>query len=172
MFDMNPIQKFLYNLHPYLLSSIASALTLGQIALAFFLDNHASEAFQWAGWICLWTAGIFGILPIFTFRSRGGVPEGESYTKTTVLVDTGIYAIARHPQNGTAWLLINLGVMLISWHWTSLVLGSFSMVLVYADTFKADQYCIEKFGDAYKRYAERVPRVNFAAGIIRLLQKK
>jgi protein-S-isoprenylcysteine O-methyltransferase Ste14 len=117
----------------------------------------------------LWTAGIFGVLPIITFRSKGGVPQGESYMKTTVLVDTGIYAIVRHPQGGTAWLLISLGLMLIAQHWTSVVLGLPSLILAYADTFKADQYCIEKFGDAYRRYMERVPRVDFVAGIVQLI---
>jgi protein-S-isoprenylcysteine O-methyltransferase Ste14 len=51
------------------------------------------------------------------------------------------------------------------------VLGLASLVLAYLDTFKADQYCIEKFGDAYRRYMERVPRVNFLAGIIRLVRR-
>ena len=143
---------------------------MAQIALAFFLRRPGPEALEWAGWICLWTSAIFGMLPIITFRRKGGVPRGESYIKTTVLVDTGIYAIVRHPQGGTAWLLINLGVMLIAQHWTSVVLGLVSMGLVYADTFKADRYCIEKFGDEYKRYMERVPRVNFVAGIIRLVR--
>ena len=165
-------KELLYNLNPYFLSSFASVLTVAQIVLAFFLHGHGSEALQWAGWICLWTSGIFGVLPIMTFRRKGGVPKGESYTKTTVLVDTGIYAIVRHPQNGTAWLLINLGVILIAQHWTSLVLGLASMVLVYADNLKDDQYCIEKFGVAYKEYMERVPRVNFVAGIIRRMQSK
>ena len=143
---------------------------MAQIALAFFLRRPGPEALEWAGWICLWTSAIFGMLPIITFRRKGGVPRGESYIKTTVLVDTSIYAIVRHPQGGTAWLLINLGVMLIAQHWTSVVLGLVSMGLVYADTFKADRYCIEKFGDEYKRYMERVPRVNFVAGIIRLVR--
>jgi protein-S-isoprenylcysteine O-methyltransferase Ste14 len=165
---MRPFKKLFFNLHPYFLSSVASVLTITQIVLAFFLRQHGFEELDWVGWICLWISGIFGILPIITFRKRGGVPKDESYTKTTILVDTGIYAIVRHPQNGTAWLLINLGVMLIARHWTSVVLGLASMGLVYADTFKADQYCIRKFGDAYKRYMERVPRVNFVTGIIRL----
>ena len=167
---MKRFQKFLYSLHPLLLSSIASVLTVAQIALAFFLHGYASEALKWVGWICVWVSGIFGILPIITFRTKGGVSRGESYMKTTVLVDTGIYAIVRHPQGGTAWLLINLGVMLIAGHWTSAVLGLVSMGLVYADIFKTEQYLIEKFGDAYKRYMGRVPRVNFAAGIIRLVR--
>ena len=70
--------KLLYNLHPYLLSSIASVLTIAQIALAFILHGEAPEALQWAGWICVWTSGIFGVLPIITFRRKGGVPQGES----------------------------------------------------------------------------------------------
>ena len=166
---MKHFQKFLYRLHPLLLSSIASVLTIAQIVLAFFLYGHGSEAIKWVGWISIWTSGIFGVLPIITFRRKGGVPKGESYMKTTELVDTGIYAIVRHPQGGTAWLLINLGVMLIAYHWTSVVLGMVSIGLVYHDTFKTDQYCIEKFGDSYKRYIERVPRVNFMTGIIRLV---
>jgi protein-S-isoprenylcysteine O-methyltransferase Ste14 len=163
-------QKFLYSLHPLLLSSIASVLTVAQIALAFFLHGYALEVLEWVGWICIWISGIFGILPIITFRTKGGVSHGESYMKTTVLVDTGIYAIVRHPQGGTAWLLINLGIMLIAGHWISVVIGFISMGLVYVDTFKSDQYLIEKFGDAYKRYMGRVPRVNFVAGIIMLVR--
>jgi protein-S-isoprenylcysteine O-methyltransferase Ste14 len=169
---MERFQKFLHSLHPLLLSSIASVLTVAQIVLAFFLQGPSTEALQWAGWICLWTSGVFGIIPIITFRRKGDVPKGAKYIETTALVDTGIYAIVRHPQNCTAWLFINLGVMLIAWHWTSFVLGLVSMVLAYADTFKADQSCIQKFGDDYKRYMQRVPRVNFLAGSIRYLQRR
>ena len=169
---MKRFQEFIYSrLHPFLLSSIAGVLTVAQIVLAFFLHRPGPEALEWIGWICLWTSAIFGVLPIIMFRRKGRVAEGDSYMKTTVLVDTGIYAIVRHPQGGTAWLLINLGVMLIARHWSSVILGLVSTVLAYADTLKADQYCIEKFGDAYKRYMERVPRVNFVAGIIRLVRR-
>jgi protein-S-isoprenylcysteine O-methyltransferase Ste14 len=169
--EMKRFQEFVYGLHPFLLSSIAGVLTVAQIVLAFFLHRPGPEVLKWAGWVCLWTSAIFGWLPIITFRRRGGVAKGESYMKTTVLVDTGIYAIVRHPQGGTAWLLINLGVILIAQHWSSVILGLVSMVLVYVDTLKADQSCIEKFGDEYKHYIERVPRVNFVTGIIRLVRR-
>ena len=169
---MKRFQESFYSLHPLLLSSIASVLTVAQIVLAFFFNQPGLKLLRWVGWICVWTSGVFGVLPIITFRRKGGVAQGESYMKTTVLVDTGIYAIVRHPQSGTAWLLINLGVMLVAQHWSSVVLGLASMVLAYADTFKLDQSCIEKFGDAYKCYMERVPRLNAVAGIIRLLRRR
>ncbi len=169
---MKRFQEFLYGLNPWLLSSIAGVLTVAQIALAFFLHRPSSEALEWAGWICLWTSAILGWLPIITFRRKGGVAKGESYMKTTVLVDTGIYAIVRHPQMGAAWMLICIGLVLITRHWSSVALGVPAMVLVYLDLLKADQSCIEKFGDAYRRYMERVPRVNFVAGIVRLVRRR
>lgn len=169
---MKRFQGFVYGLNPWLLSSVAGVLTVAQIALAFFLHRPGSETLEWAGWICLWTSAIFGWLPIITFRKKGGVPKGKSYVKTTVLVDTGIYAIVWHPQSGVAWLLICLGVMLIAEHWSSVALGVPTMVLVYLDLLTADQSCIEKFGDAYRRYRERVPRVNFLAGIVRLARRR
>lgn len=168
---MKRFPEFVYDMNPWLLSSISSVLTVAQIGLAFFLHRPGPEVFERAGWVCLWTSAIFGWLPVITFRRRGGVAKGESYMKTTTLVDTGIYAIVRHPQGGTAWLLINLGVMLIAQHWTSVVLGLASMGLVYPDTFKADQSCSEKFGNEYERYMERVPRVNLVAGIVRLVRR-
>jgi len=169
---MRRFQEVLHDLPPYLLSSIGGALTVAQIALAFFLHGSPSPAVHWAGWICLWTSAIFGVLPILTFRRRGGVSKGESYMKTTTLVDTGIYAIVRHPQAGTSWFLISLGVMLVAWHWTSAVLGLLSMALAYIDTFSLDQRCIEKFGKVYQRYLERVPRLNFVVGIARLILRR
>jgi len=169
---MERLRKTIYSLNPYLLSSVASVLTVAQVILAFFFHAPFSEALQWVGWICLWTAGVFGVLPIYTLRRKGGVPQGESYVKTTRLVDSGIYAIVRHPQGGVAWLLINLGVMLVAQHWLIAVLGLVSMPLVYLDAIKADRYAIEKFGDDYRRYMEKVPRVNFISGILRLIQRR
>ena len=169
---MKRFQQFIYSLPPFLLVSIASVLTVAQIVLAIFLYQPGSEALEWAGWICLWTAGFFGVLPIITFRRKGGVLKGKSYIKTTVLVDTGIYAIVRHPQMGVSWMLICPGVMLIAKHWSSVVLGVLAMVLAYLDLMKADQRCIEKFGDEYERYMQKVPRVNFLLGIIRLVRRR
>ena len=169
---MERLRKTIYSLNPYLLSSVASVLTVAQVILAFFFHSPFSEVLQWVGWICLWTAGVFGVLPIYTLRRKGGVPQGESYVKTTRLVDSGIYAIVRHPQGGVAWLLINLGVMLVAQHWLIAVLGLVSMPLVYLDAIKADRYAIEKFGDDYRRYMEKVPRVNFISGILRLIQRR
>ena len=37
---------------------------------------------------------------------------------------------------------------------------------------EAEESLLVKFGDEYKRYMEKVPRMNFASGTIRLLRRK
>ena len=168
---MRRLRESLYKLDPWLLSSTAGALTIAQIALIFTLKQPRLTALARAGQICWWVGVVFAVLPIFTLRRRGGVAEGQSYMKTTTLVDSGIYAIVRHPQGGTAWLLFNTAAVLMVQHWSGTILGLLSMALVYADALKADQYCIARFGEAYKDYMVRVPRVNFILGITRLASR-
>jgi protein-S-isoprenylcysteine O-methyltransferase Ste14 len=100
------------------------------------------------------------------------VKAGESYMKTTTLVTSGVYSLVRHPQGGLAWLLMNLAVILVGQTWPIVFLGVGSMVLVYLDAHKTDQYCVDKFGDEYVRYMESVPRVNALSGAMRLLRRR
>ncbi len=169
---MKRFQEFVYGRHPFLLSSIAGALTVTQIVLALFFRRPGPEFLKLAGQVCWWASAIFGWLPIFTFRRKGGVPKGKSFVYTTTLVETGIYAIVRHPQMGTAWMFICISLMLLTNRWVSVALGLPAMALVYLDLLKADRRLVEKFGAAYERYMERVPRVNFIAGIIRLVRQR
>jgi protein-S-isoprenylcysteine O-methyltransferase Ste14 len=110
-------------------------------------------------------------LPIITFRVKGGVPKGKSYIKTSVLVEVGVYSIVRHPQY-LAGILFNLALILISQHWLIAILGVPAMILMYMDIQKADQHEINKFGDAYRLYMDRVPQINFILGIARQIQQR
>jgi protein-S-isoprenylcysteine O-methyltransferase Ste14 len=167
---MRDWKRVLYSLPQYLLAWIWSALLVLQMVLAFFVIRAPrNQALMFAGW-AIWTLGtVFAILPILTLRAKGDVLEGKSYMGTTALVDTGIYAIVRHPQSGTAGILLNLALPLIGQHWLLLALSTVGIALLYIDTFRADEVCIEKFGQEYVRYMGRVPRVNFLAGIRRRL---
>jgi protein-S-isoprenylcysteine O-methyltransferase Ste14 len=167
---MKDWKRALHGLPPHLLAWIWSVLLLLQMGLAFFVFNEPRlPGLRVAGWV-IWVLGtVFALVPIFTLRTRGRVPEGKSYMETTALVDTGIYAIVRHPQGGTAGILLSLALALIGQHWLLAVLAAVGMVLIYVDTFKADEACIDKFGGEYVRYMQQVPRVNFVAGILRLL---
>ncbi len=167
---MRDWKRVLHGLPPHLLAWIWSILLLLQMGLAFFVFNEPKfPGLRVAGWV-IWALGtVFALVPILTLRTRGRVPEGKSYMETTALVDTGIYAIVRHPQGGTAGILLSLALALIGQHWLLVVLAAVGMVLIYIDTFKADEACIDKFGEEYVHYMQRVPRVNFVAGLLWLL---
>jgi len=113
---------------------------------------------------------VFGMMPTFEFRKKGEVKKGKSYIHTTKLVDTGIYSIIRHPQYVTLILWAIAGMLLFQ-HWIIILLGLPVIPLMYIDLIKADKDAIEKFGDEYKKYMQKVPRANFLLGIFRLVKR-
>jgi protein-S-isoprenylcysteine O-methyltransferase Ste14 len=158
----------------YILSCIWVPSFVAQIVLVLVLGRFNEmelDEVMYAGWV-IWTFSvIFGIIPIFTFKRKGGVAKGKSYVHTTTLVDTGIYSIVRHPQY-TAGILFSLALVLWAQNWLVLALGSIVIPLVYIDMMIADANETEKFGDEYIRYMERVPRANFILGIVRVLRRR
>jgi len=62
--------------------------------------------------------------------------------------------------------------ILISQHWLAAIVGVPIIVWTYLEEVKAEKGLMIKFGDDYKRYTQRVPRMNFILGIIRLLQRR
>lgn len=151
---------------------IASFMIVAQYILAFFVYKLPGlRPLQWAGWF-IWIASlVFGVAPIFILRQKGDVEKGKSYVNTRRLVDTSLYAIARHPQY-IGGILFSVALMLLAQHWLIILLGCVSAVLIWSDIQAADQECIEKFGDEYRRYMQRVPQVNFILGAIRLIRTK
>ena len=155
-----------------ILAVIFTLAVVGQIALTFiFYNENANTIIINLGWVILWISALFGWLPIFTFKKYGGVPKGKSYIETSILVERGVYAIVRHPQY-LAGILIGLSLPLISQHWLVAVLGLIVIVVTYFNTFDEEALNLAKFGEEYRQYMQRVPRLNFLLGIYRLLVKK
>ena len=153
-------------------STLASLLFISQIIVGIYLLSEVSQneilAYIGVGLYCL-SGLIFGMLPVFEFRKKGGVTKGKSYIYTTKLVDSGVYSIVRHPQYVT-FMLWALAGMLLFQHWIIICLGIPVIPLMYVDLIHADKDGIKKFGDDYKQYMKKVPRANFLLGIIRLLR--
>lgn len=150
---------------------LAGLLTVTQYILGFFFlyNPYGSIALRMIGWLVWVVSCIFGFLPMQTLRKKGNVPDGSSYVHTTTLVDSGIYAIVRHPQY-TGWMLFNFSLMLITQDWISAGIGCISLVIMYSQINKADRECIQKFGDPYLRYMEKVPKINLITGTLRYIK--
>ena len=122
------------------------------------------------GWV-VWTFGMVLVMaPIVMFPRRGGVTKGKSFVNTTRLVDTGIYAVVRHPQYTGGIYALFLTTFLWYPHWLFGVLGAIGTAAVYMGCREEDQRLIEKFGDAYADYMKRVPRMNVFLGFFRWLK--
>ena len=125
-----------------------------------------------AGWV-VWTFGMVLVMaPIVMFPRKGGVTRGKSFVNTTRLVDTGIYAIVRHPQYTGGIYAIFLTTILWYPHWLFVLLGVSGTAVIYMGCKEEDRRMIDKFGDSYRAYMERVPGMNFAAGFAGLMRRK
>jgi protein-S-isoprenylcysteine O-methyltransferase Ste14 len=105
------------------------------------------------------------------FPRRGGVPKGKSFVHTNRLVDTGIYAIVRHPQYLGGILSIFVATPLLYPHWLFAILGIPGAVILYWSTREEEKRLMERFGSDYQAYMQKVPRMNLLFGIFRLWRR-
>ncbi|MBW1813533.1 MAG: isoprenylcysteine carboxylmethyltransferase family protein [Deltaproteobacteria bacterium] len=151
---------------------IAGALLVLAYSLLWFLDAPAGiQLLRYIGGGILVVGIILIILPRFTFRSKGKPGKGKDWTETTIIVDTGIYAVVRHPLY-LGWLLAYVALILLSQHWLTAIIGIPGMVCVYLISRQEDNRLVEKFGDDYKHYMQKVPRMNLLDGVIRLIRRR
>lgn len=150
---------------------LIAVFMIAQIGAFIFYYNYGTIfSLKVIGNVFWAISAIFGWVPIYTFKKRGGVPKGKSFVKTTKFVDTGIFSIVRHPQY-LAGMLWSIAFMLISQHWLVVVLGIPPVVLFYLGGIDGDRACVEKFGKKYEDYMERVPRFNLILGTIKKLKE-
>jgi protein-S-isoprenylcysteine O-methyltransferase Ste14 len=146
---------------------VAGALVVVGFALMWILDDTVHvmglSYLAWAIWV---VAMVLLFLPMVTLRRRGQVPKGKSYVETRVLVDSGVYALVRHPQY-LGWMLMYAAMLLFKPNWILAILGILGMTCVHLFTAQEDGSLMEKFGEPYKRYMEAVPQFNILAGLVR-----
>lgn len=118
-------------------------------------------------------AGIALIMaPIIMFPKYGGAPKGKSFVDTTRLVDTGIYGIVRHPQYLGGILAIFVTCLFWNPHWLFAIPGFAGAITVYFGAAAEEKTLEEKFGEAYKQYKKKVPRIDILTGIWRVMRNR
>ncbi|MFX0042609.1 MAG: methyltransferase family protein [Candidatus Hodarchaeota archaeon] len=160
------------NFRNIIFTTLFTIAFLTQIILMFLFFNEINLIILiYVGYI-LWGFSLyFGLISFWTFKKRGGVQKGKSYVHTTELVEKGPYAIVRHPQY-LGGILFTISITLWTQLWVSLILSVIILILTYQWTYVEDKNLIDKFGEDYKRYKEKVPRLNPILGIIKFYIKK
>ena len=150
------------------LSVLFGILFIVEIIACFFLyyNFYSLSVTLYIGWVVLILGLFMMTFPRYELSKQGNVPDGKSWVHTTTVVDTGIYGIVRHPLY-VGWLLDIFALMLISQHWTTILLGVLPFASVVYYTYVEDRNNRQKFGQSYVEYSKRVPMMNFILGIIR-----
>ncbi len=155
-----------------LLYYVAGILLVFAWLSLWFLDNPSTPlVLQYVGWPIMVVGMMLIFLPLFILPRKGKVPKGKDITHTTAVVSSGIYAVVRHPLY-LGWLLMYLAIIFWSQHWLTIIIGVIGMICVYLISRQEDHRLVEKFGDDYKRYMQKVPRMNLLDGVIRLIRRR
>jgi protein-S-isoprenylcysteine O-methyltransferase Ste14 len=150
----------------------AAGLLLVLAWFTWFLETP--EPINWlqmAGW-GVGAAGILLIsLALLTLSRRGQPENGKDVAHTRVLVETGIYALVRHPLY-LGWVLIYVAVMAIGQYCLTLLFGLLGIGCVTLISRQEDRRLIERFGPRYEVYLQSVPAMNLLAGGLRRIRRR
>ena len=143
---------------------------LNPLVLLNVIEPQAINLLSLLG-VIFWSVGmILVIYPFMFFKMKGDVGKGKSYVKTNKLVTGGLYSIIRHVQYTGGILSIFIATPLLYPHWIFVALGIPGIWLTYLGTRREDKLLIEKFGDEYKIYMNKVPAMNILVGIFRKIK--
>jgi protein-S-isoprenylcysteine O-methyltransferase Ste14 len=155
-----------------ILMSIETILFLAQVVVCVFFYNFLGlNLVVYLGWAVLLIALLLGWQGREALEQKGEQHPDESWLHTRTVVAVGVYAVVRHPMY-LSFLLISLTLVFLSQHWLNAVFGAIIAGLLYNDMYREEQGSLEKFGDDYRHYMEQVPRMNAAAGVIRLIKRR
>jgi protein-S-isoprenylcysteine O-methyltransferase Ste14 len=154
-----------------LLMCIETFSFIAQVVLCILYYNFLElNLLLYLGWTIFVVAMVLGWRARVAFETKGEAPEGESWLHTRTVVSTGVYSVVRHPMY-LSFLLISLALVCLSQYWLNALCGAILMGLLYNDMHREEKSNIDRFGDDYRKYMKRVPRMNFVVGLIRLIRR-
>jgi protein-S-isoprenylcysteine O-methyltransferase Ste14 len=130
-----------------LLILAGSLLALFYFALIVFTPLKITSYVFIPGMV-LYVLGLAGfVVAVFNFKNA---PLGEPAT-------TGLYKISRHPQQ-VMFFLTFAGACIVIGSWLALFIQIISSLFLHVRVVAEEKACLERYGDQYRRYMERVPR--------------
>lgn len=144
-----------------ILMSILGVTFFLNILTINFLSHPTIKELTVVGWIILGVGALLYILSVLTLRKKG----------TSKIAASGIYGIVRHPMYSGAMAMF-FSHIFFGQNWIVAINTIVALVCCYLIILSDEQQNIEKFGDDYKRYMRRVPRMNIVVGIVSLLRHR
>jgi len=148
----------------FFIASILSILSFPYNPLVIFkaVKPLDIKVLWYMGWI-VWVSGIILIALAFYYIY---------IRKTEVLIESGIYKVIRHPLY-LGWILsVFIATIFLYQHWIFIVTGIFGIITLYLISIEEERLNIKQFGNSYRSYMGKVPRMNLILGSIRLLRRR
>ena len=120
---------------------------LAAIIFSVFLPLKLDTVWFYFGFLVFLSGVIFDILATISFAT----------TPLDKPVTNGIYSVSRNPQDFSAFLII-IGMGIASASWILPLLAIVSITLTNFVLVSEEHWCIEKYGDSYRKYKNRTPR--------------
>ena len=139
--DMKPSQTY------KIISFISMPLWLLATAYSIFLPFKLGTIWFYIG-LSIFLVGL--IINMFATINFATTPMNEPVTR-------GVYRYSRHPIY-VALVLIYLSVSIASVSWVFLLLTILLAVEVSLSVTDEERFCLEKYGDAYRKYMKRTTR--------------
>ena len=116
----------------------------------------------WLGWpalLCFVAAVVVEVQcqKHLTLRTLVGIPELSPTPTGQPLLDQGIYARLRHPRYVVVILSV-FALALFTNYLAVYLLCPLAGVVLYGITLMEERELVERFGEAYEQYQQRVPR--------------
>lgn len=113
------------------------------------------------GWVALIVGAALVVLSIVSLKRKG----------RENLIDVGVYGVVRHPMYAGGMLLF-VSHIFFGQDWLIALSTVVGLCCCYLLTLSEDRRLIERFGQDYRRYMSRVPRINLASGMTRAFGRK
>ena len=128
-------------------SHIISFLFYALVAYSFFLPLKLGTIWLYVGFLIYLLGAIIETIAMLDFFTT---PVDKPVTK-------GVYRISRNPMYlGMFLIFISIGIACASW--VFLLLAVTLMILIHISVVSEEHWCLEKYGDAYREYMNRIPR--------------
>lgn len=126
---------------------ISTPLWLLSTAYSIFLPLKLGTIWFYTGLIIFLLGLVINIIVTIDFTNT---PENEPVTR-------GVYRYSRHPAYASL-ILVYFSVGIASASWIFLLVAITWAVLLNISVKDEESYCLEKYGEAYRKYLTRTPR--------------
>jgi protein-S-isoprenylcysteine O-methyltransferase Ste14 len=129
------------------LSNIYSFLFFAMVACSIFLPLKLGTVWFYAGFIIYFLGVIIETIAMLNFFT----------TPVDKPVNKGVYRFSRNPMYfGVFLIFVGTGIACVSW--VFLLLTAVFMILSHIVVVSEERFCLQKYGNAYREYLNRVPR--------------